>query len=94
MNITVIPIIVILTYLLIELVKCLFINNDRYKKIIPILSALIGGGISVVMYITNQEIMQVSNIWIALEIGIVSGSSVTGTNQIIKKIFGGTKDDN
>ena len=40
------------------------------------------------IYLTNKEmIFNVDNIYLAIEVGIVSGTSSTGTNQIIKKIF-------
>ena len=38
-------------------------------------------------------ILEASNIWIALGIGIVSGASATGTNQIIKQLFKNTKEE-
>ena len=37
--------------------------------------------------------MNASNIWVALGIGIVSGASSTGTNQIIKQLFNKEKED-
>ena len=39
------------------------------------------------MYFTNPEIIKANNVWIALEIGMFSGVSSTGTNQIIKQLF-------
>ncbi len=49
----------------------------------------IGGGVlGILIYLTNPEIIfNVENIWTALLIGIVSGTSSTGTNQIIKQLF-------
>ncbi|MBQ8293428.1 MAG: phage holin family protein [Bacilli bacterium] len=81
-----VPIIVIVCYLFGELYKGVCKENTR--KLIPIIVAILGGIMGVVMYLTNKELMfNVSNIWTALLIGIVSGVSSTGTNQIIKKIF-------
>lgn len=41
----------------------------------------------VVIYITDPKmIFDVENMWIALEIGIMSGSCSTGSNQIVKQI--------
>lgn len=49
----------------------------------------IGGGIlEKWIDITNQENMfHVENIWDAIWIGIVNGTSSTGTNQIIKQLW-------
>ena len=64
--------------------------------------AIIGGLLGIIIYLTNPEmILNAENIWIALGIGIVSGASSTGANQIIKQIFkkgeeknGGRSDSN
>ena len=46
------------------------------------------------MYIRNSDIytnpeiiLNANNVWVALGIGIVSGASSTGANQIIKQVF-------
>ena len=88
MEFTSIPIIVIMCYLIGEIYKVLFINNKDLYKLIPIVLACFGGLVGVLIFLTNPEIMlNVTNIWTALGIGIVSGVSSTGTNQIIKQIF-------
>ena len=47
-----------------------------------------GGLLGCLIYLTNPEtIFNVDNIWTALLIGMVSGSSATGANQIVKQLF-------
>lgn len=88
MDFTSIPIIVILCYLMGELFKVLFKNKQDLYKLIPILNAILGGLLGIAIYYTNPEIiLHTENVWTALGIGIVSGVSSTGTNQIIKQIF-------
>ena len=83
-----IPIIVVLTYIACELYKILFQNKKEAYKYIPILTSIIGGLLGSLIYLTHPEmIFNASNIYIAMLIGIISGSSATGTNQIIKQIF-------
>lgn len=83
-----IPIIVVCSYMMGEILKVLLKNKSKYYSLIPILVAMFGGILGILIYLTNKEmIMNASNIWIALGLGIVSGSSSTGTNQIIKQIF-------
>ena len=80
MEFTSIPIIVIICYLIGEIYKL--------YKLIPILNAILGGILGILIFLTNPEIIfNAKNIWTALGIGIVSGVSSTGTNQIIKQIF-------
>lgn len=54
---------------------------------IPIFTSTIGGILGMVMFFTCPEIIFADNGWVALGIGIVSGASATGTNQIIKQLF-------
>ena len=88
MEFTSIPIIVIICYIIGEIYKVLFKNKQDLYKLIPIVLACFGGLLGILIFLTNPEIMlNVSNVWTALGIGIVSGVSSTGTNQIIKQIF-------
>ena len=88
MNFTGVPIIVILCYIVAEIYKVIFKQNDNARKLIPVFMAITGAIISIVIYYTNKEMLyNAKNIWVALEIGIVSGVSATGTNQIIKQLF-------
>ncbi len=95
MEFTSIPIIVVCCYMLGEIYKVLFKNKQETYKLIPVLVSITGGLLGIFIYLTNKEmILNVSNIWIALGIGIVSGASATGTNQIVKQLFDRGKEDN
>lgn len=90
-----IPLIVVCCYMVGEIYKVLFKNKQETYKLIPILVALTGGLLGIIIFLTNPEMMlNADNIWIALEIGIVSGSSATGANQIIKQLFKKEDGDN
>lgn len=96
MDFTCVPIIVVCCYIVGEIYKVLFKNKQEAYKLIPILVAILGGILGVLIYFTNPEmILNADNVWIAMGIGIVSGASSTGTNQIIKQIFkkGSTSDE-
>lgn len=50
---------------------------------------VIGGILGIIMFYTEPTmIFDADNAWVALGIGMVSGVSATGTNQIIKQLFG------
>ena len=88
MDFTSVPIIVICCYMIGEIYKVLFNEKKEVYKLIPILVAMSGGLLGILIYVTNKEmIFNVDNIWMALEIGIVSGASSTSVNQILKQIF-------
>lgn len=84
-----VPIIVVCCYIVGEIYKFIFVKKQEAYKLIPIILAMLGGVIGSIMYLTNPEmIFNAANIWVALGIGIVSGASSTGANQIIKQLFG------
>lgn len=83
-----VPIIVVCCYTVGELYKWFFRKKTETYKFIPILMSVIGGILGIAIFYTNPEmIFDVKNVWTALGVGIVSGASATGANQIIKKIF-------
>jgi hypothetical protein len=88
MSFTSVPIIVVCCYLIGEIIKFIFKNKQETYKIIPIVVTSLGGLLGILIYLTNPEmIFNVDNIWTALLIGMVSGSSATGANQIVKQFF-------
>lgn len=88
MEFTCVPIIIIICYMIGEIYKVIFKNKEDLYKLIPIIVTITGGVTGIIMYLTNKEmILNATNIWIALEIGLVSGASATTTNQIIKQVF-------
>ena len=96
MDFTCVPIIVVCCYIIGEIYKVLFKNKQEAYKLIPILVAILGGSLGVFIYFTNPEmVLNADNVWVALGVGIVSGASSTGTNQIIKQLFkkGSTSDE-
>lgn len=94
MNFTAVPIIVICCYLCGEIYKAIFRNHTNAYRFIPLVTSVLGGMLGVVIFLTNPEvILDAPNIWIALGVGIVSGASATGANQIIKQIFQQTNED-
>ncbi len=92
MDIISIPVIVIICYVIGELIKVVFKN--KINKYIPIIVTTIGGILGVLIYLTNRELlMGIDNIYSSIVIGIISGSSSTGTNELIKKVFKEGKKD-
>lgn len=88
MNFSSVPIIVICCYIIGEIYKLIFKEKEELYKLIPIMTSSIGGVLGLVIFYTNPDIIfNADNVWTALCVGIVSGASATGTNQIIKQLF-------
>ncbi len=87
MEFTSVPIIIIICYIVGEIYKAIFKSKEKLYCLLPIVVSMIGGILGVIIFFTNKEMIGTSNIWIALEIGMISGVSSTGANQIVKQIF-------
>lgn len=88
MEISSVPIIIVVCYMLAEVFKIVFKNKKELYKLIPILVSCVGGIFGILIYISNPKmIFYANNIWSTMLIGITSGASSTTTNQIIKQLF-------
>lgn len=87
MEIICVPAIVAITYILIEIYKKWIANGrEKWLNFIPILSLIIGGILGVVIFYVAPHIIVAENVWLALVVGLCSGLSATGTNQIFKQL--------
>ncbi|MCH5180969.1 MAG: phage holin family protein [Erysipelotrichales bacterium] len=83
-----VPVIVVCCYIFGEIYKALLKKHKEAYKYIPVFLSVIGGLLGILIHLTTpNSIFNADNIWIALGIGIVSGASSTGANQIIKQLF-------
>ena len=88
-----VPIIVVCCYLIGEIYKVILKKRPETYKLIPVLVSVTGGILGIFIYLTNKEMMMnARNVWIALGIGIISGASSTGTNQVVKQLLSKEKD--
>lgn len=88
MEVSSVPIILIICYVFAEAFKVIFKGKDKLFKLIPMLVSILGGLLGILIFLTNPElILNATNVWTALVVGIVSGASSTTTNQIVKQLF-------
>ena len=88
-----IPLIILICYIFGEIYKVIFKKNKQIYKLIPLLVSLLGGLLGVLIYKSEPSlILEANNVYVALFIGIISGASSTGANQIVKQVF--MKEDN
>ena len=86
MNLSGLIIIAIISYLMGEILKKIF--SKKLNKYIPLILTLLGGILGVVIYLTNREIMlNISNVYESLVVGLLCGNSSTGANQILKQLL-------
>ena len=85
-NISAVPVIVFVCYLLVEVVKVIFGKYEKVKELLPLISAFAGAVISTILFSVFPEILPVKSYVSAIIIGLFSGLSATGSNQIWKQL--------
>ena len=78
------PAIVVICYLI--GLGCKTFGNESTDKFIPLICGVMGAILGVVMYATIPNFIPADNWAVAVAIGIVSGLSATGANQLIKQL--------
>ena len=87
MEIICVPFIVSAVYGLVETYKLIVKNKkDFWLKLIPVIALVIGGILGIAMFLIAPQFIVADNIWFALIVGMCSGLSATGTNQIFKQL--------
>ena len=80
------PAIVVICYLVGIGIKT--IGSEKLDKFIPVICGVFGAITSIAMYLTIPNFIPADNWANAIAIGIVSGLSATGVNQIWKQLKG------
>ena len=78
-----VPAITIVCYLIGMAVKLI---GDKADKFIPVICGFCGGVIGILAFYTIPGYLDASNWLTALEIGIASGLTATGINQVYKQL--------
>ena len=78
------PAIVVICYLV--GFTCKKIGNEALDKFIPSICGLLGAILGIVIFLTIPNFIPADNWAVAIAIGIVSGFSATGINQVYKQI--------
>ena len=65
---------------------CKSFKNETLDRFIPDICGVLGAILGIVIYLTIPNFIPAENWFVALCIGIVSGLSATGINQIFKQI--------
>lgn len=78
------PAIVVICYLV--GIGCKTIGGGAIDKFIPLICGIVGAVLGVIMFLTIPNFIPADNWAVAVAVGIVSGLSATGVNQIYKQL--------
>lgn len=81
-----IPTIVALCYIFIELLKRLLGSDSNIKNAYPLISALFGAALGVFAFFADPSIIVSDSVLESDVLGLISGLSATGGNQIFKRM--------
>lgn len=81
------PAITIIIYWIINFLKIVTNENEKFMKFIPVISCGLGIIIGVIVYFTIPNIVVAENVLYAIIVGGASGLAATGTNQIFKQLI-------
>lgn len=85
MEVVSVPVIVALVYGLMELYKVIF-KSEKAKNIIPIVAGILGAVLGVVAFFVVPAVVPVDNALLSAFVGLCSGLTATGSNQIVKQL--------
>lgn len=86
LDFAIVPVITVIVYWIIELIKQATNNNENFMRFIPIVATGIGVVLGVVIYFAVPEISIAANVLFAAVTGGASGLAATGSNQMIKQL--------
>ena len=93
-----IPAIIVIVYLVAEAAKILMkkLDSEDLKKIIPVICGITGAILGIAMWYLTPDMMSsvASDPFSALAVGIFSGLSAVGVNQVGKQLLSNTKNTN
>lgn len=78
--------ITVITYFIVELLKRKLLKRDKQRTMLPIVAAITGAAISIMIFVVWPTISSNVNVLNAFSSGAISGAAATGTNQIYKQL--------
>lgn len=87
-----VPAIAIVVYCVIAIIKQAVGENEKFKRFIPLIAAVLGVACGVICFYALPSIIPADNIVVAIVIGGASGLTATATNQIFKQLGKKTDD--
>lgn len=93
-SIATIPAVASAVYGIIELLKkFVFCENEKFRKLIPLVAALLGAIITLVVFLVSPDLIPATSWFSSILIGLASGLSAVGVNQIKKQSEKKEEDD-
>lgn len=93
LNLISVPAIAAVVYWVVNILKYTFKSNEKFLRLIPLLSLTLGVVCGVISFYAIPSIIPAENVIVAIVIGGASGLTATGCNQIVKQLSKGKDED-
>lgn len=84
-----VPAIATIVYWTIEIIKYALHESEKFKRLIPLIAAILGSCLGIGCFYLMPDIVPATNVFVAFFIGAASGLTATGANQIFKQLTKG-----
>lgn len=81
-----VPLIAGLCFSFIEMLKRTFKNNKKLKNAYPLISTIFGALLGVIIFVLDPFVMQTDSMFTCIFMGMTSGLSATGGNEMVQRI--------
>lgn len=91
-----VPVITSIVYAVIDILKTATDKSEKFLKFVPLIACTLGILFGVIAFYSVPDVLDTTNVFVAIVIGAASGLAATGTNQVVKQLkkTDGSKDEN
>lgn len=81
-----VPVITSIVYAVIDILKMATNKNEKLLRFVPLIACTLGILFGVIAFYCVPDVLDTTNVFVAIVIGAASGLAATGTNQAIKQL--------
>ena len=81
-----VPVITSIVYAVIDILKTATNKSEKFLRFVPLIACTLGILFGVLAFYCVPDVLDTTNVFVAIVIGAASGLAATGTNQVVKQL--------
>ena len=81
-----VPVITSIVYAVIDILKTATNKSEKFLRFVPLIACTLGVLFGVIAFYCVPDVLDTTNVFVAIVIGAASGLAATGTNQVVKQL--------
>ena len=81
-----VPVITSTVYAVIDILKTATNKSEKFLRFVPLIACTLGILFGVLAFYCVPDVLDTTNVFVAIVIGAASGLAATGTNQVVKQL--------